>query len=73
MPYCRKSDPYEKSKMLLRAYDLTATRLSKVLGCTYPTAKKKLDNPGYITTDEWGKIHRKHHVPIEEIREVFLS
>lgn len=73
MPNIKKPEPYGKSKMLLRAYDLTPTRLAKVLGCTYPTAKKKIDNPGYITTDEWGKIHRRHHVPIEEIREVFLS
>lgn len=73
MPYVNQSGMYRKTKMLLKAYDLTPAKLAKVLGCTYPTAKKKTDNPAHLTTGDWKKISTKHHVPVEEIREVFLS
>lgn len=73
MPRVKTSDPYEKTKMLLRAYEVTPVRMAKYIGRTYPTAKKKIDNPAHITTGEWMKISRQAHIPIEEIREVFLS
>ena len=73
MSYVKQNDPYIKTKMLLRAYDLTPTKLVRVLGCTYPTAKKRFDNPMYLTTGDWDKINKRGHVPIEEIRCAFLS
>lgn len=73
MPYCKSNDPYGKTKMLLKAYDVTPTRLARIIGKTYPTAKKKIDNPAHITSGEWMKISRQAHIPVEEVREVFLS
>lgn len=68
--------PYKKAKQnqidlyrLLKAYEIDATRLSKMLGCSFPTAKKKLDDPGKLTVDELMVISTKGHVAIERIRE----
>ena len=67
--------PYKKTKQhqtdlyrLLKAYEIDATRLSKILGCSFPTAKKKLDNPGKLTVDELMEISTKGHVAIDLIR-----
>ena len=67
--------PYKKSKQnqidlyrLLKAYEIDATKLSKMLGCSFPTAKKKLDDPGKLTVDELMVISSKGHVAIDLIR-----
>lgn len=73
MPYIRTESPHEKSKRLLKGYDITASRLSSILVCSEPTARKKLKNPGLLTGDDWLSISRRGHIPIEEIREVILS
>ena len=74
MPYIRPAaTPHEKSKRLLRGYDITASKLSYILNCYETTARSRLKNPGTLTGDEWLKISRRGHIPIEEIREVYLS
>ena len=73
MPYIPKKDPYQKMRQLLRAYDVNTARLQVILDCSYPTAKKKIVDPGKLTTSEWGLISKMQHIPIQEVREVFLS
>ena len=73
MPYVRKNDPHEKARMLLRCYDIGPQKLAVILGKSEPTARSRLRNPGSLTGNEWMKIHRKGHVPIDEIREAFLT
>lgn len=73
MPYIKDNDPHKKAKMLLRCYDINPQRLAIILGKSEPTARSRLRNPGSLTGNEWMKIHKKGHVPIDEIREVFLS
>lgn len=73
MPYIPPNRKYDKSKKLLLAYEISATRLSNILGCSQPTARKKLNNPGELTTDDWHMISKRGHVPVEEIRSIFLS
>lgn len=74
MPYIKPTKkPFEKMRRLLLGYELTASKLASILGCSLPTARQRLNNPGLITTEEWSKISRIGHVPIEEIREVFLQ
>ena len=60
-------------KRLLLGYQLTAPRLATVLGCSQPTARARLENPGTLTIEELDKIRRIGHVPIEEIRERMLT
>ena len=73
MPYLRRTEPHERSKRLLKGYDVTASRLSTILNCSETTARSRLRNPGTLSGDEWLLISKRGHVPIEEIREVFLS
>ena len=73
MPYIPPKRAYEKSRRLLNAYEINNTKLMAILNCSRPTAQKKITNPGNLTTDDWMNICKRGHVPIEEIRLVFLS
>jgi len=69
MPYIKRQEPFSKMTRLLLGYGLNGVKLSNVIGCSPPTGKKKLDNPQLLTLAELDAIHRKAHIPIEEIRE----
>ena len=73
MPYIPKRNKYDKSRKLLLAYEISPTRLREILGCSQPTASKKLNNIGELTTEDWQLISKRGHVPIDEIRAVFLG
>lgn len=73
MPYIPKRNKYDKSRKLLLAYEISPTRLREILGCSQPTARKKLNNIGELTTEDWQLISKRGHVPIDEIRAVFLG
>lgn len=74
MPYLkRKKSKYDRSEKLLKAYDMSAARLAIILDCSLPTARAKKNNVGKLTTDDWDKICRFGHIPIDEIRAVILS
>lgn len=64
MPYKKQ---FEEFIRLLKGYDLNATRLAKVLGCSFPTAKAKLDDPTRFTFKDVLAIHRKGHISKDEI------
>lgn len=69
MPYKKRTSEFEEFIRLLKGYDLNATKLAKVLGCTYPTAKAKLDDPLRFTFKDVLAIHRKGHISKEELKE----
>ncbi len=73
MPYVKRELPHEKSKRLLKGYGITARRLAEILPCSEPTARKKINNPGLLSGDDWLKISRRGHIPVDEIRTVFMS
>lgn len=73
MPYIKKTTPHEKSMRLLKGYGVTANKLASILIVSVPTARKKLNNPGLLSGEEWLKISRRAHIPVDEIRGVFLS
>ena len=54
---------------LLKSYDICGTTLASALRCSYPTAKKKLDDPSNLTLGDLKTIHRVFGVPVAEIRE----
>lgn len=60
--------PFAKVKRLLLGYGLNGPKLAKVLKCSEPTARTRLDDPSKLTLGELAKISR-HGVPIDEIRE----
>ena len=68
MPYVKeKEDPIAP---MLRAAGVTdGAKLAKVLGCTHPTALRKLREPWRLTVEDLRRIHRIGHVPIDAIRE----
>lgn len=68
MPYKKTKQNQIELQRLLKAYGMNATELSKLLKCSFPTAKKKLDNPGKLTVDELMEISSKGHVAIDLIR-----
>lgn len=73
MPYVPKVEKHEKSKRLLLGYEVTAAKLAKYLGCSEPTARSRIRNPGTLTANEWLIISKRAHIPVEEIRSVILS
>lgn len=73
MPYIKPRKQYEKTRKLLNSYEIGQTQLMAILGCSRPTAQNRIENPGNITGDEWLTISRRAHIPVEEIRLVFLS
>lgn len=68
MPYKKRERNQIELYRLLMAYGLNATALSRILGCTFPTAKKKLENPGLLTVNELMLIHSKGHIDMETLR-----
>ena len=64
--------PFIKLRRLLLSYELNAPRLAAVLGCSVPTARHRINDPGSLTMAELSKINRFGHVPIEEIRDAVL-
>ena len=73
MPYLKRIGEHEKSKRLLKGYEITAVKLSAYIGVSEPTARKRLNNPGLLTGNDWLNISRRGHIPVEEIRNVILS
>lgn len=68
MPYVKLNDEYGKMRRLLRGYRLNGEALAKVLQCSPATARTRLDNPGKLTLEELMLIHRRAHIPLEELR-----
>ena len=68
MPYTKRKGNQIELQRLLKAYGMNATALSRLLKCSFPTAKKKLDKPGKLTVDELMEISTKGHVAIDLIR-----
>lgn len=54
--------------VLLRGYDLNGKSLGKILNCSHPTAKRKIDNPQLLTLGDLERIGKKTNISIEEIR-----
>lgn len=70
MPYIKpKAEPFEPVARLLKGYDLNAPALATVLGCSAPTARRKLSEPATLTLADLDRINRFGHVPLSELRE----
>lgn len=70
MPYIKEREaPFSKMHRLLLGYGYNGENLSKVLGTSRPTAKKRLDNPGLLTMKDIVNLNLKGHIPMEELRE----
>ena len=69
MPYKKISVPFIEMSRLLKGYDLDPPALANVLGCSTPTARRKLASPENLTLKDIRRIHMYGHVPIQEIRE----
>ena len=70
MPWKKPPEkPFIEMERLLKGYDLTPPKLASVLGVSVPTAREKLNNPHKLTLKDLRRIHRFHHIPIQEIRD----
>ena len=68
LPYKKPDKPFIGMYRLLKGYDLNAQALARVLGCSVPTAREKLENPSRLTLDNLSKIHRYGHIDWETIQ-----
>lgn len=69
MPYVKLGSPkFEKMRRLLLGYGLNGPALARVIECSDPTARKRLDDPGLLTLADIEKINRKGHISMEDIR-----
>jgi len=73
MPYVRRREvPFVSVRRLLLGRELDATALAKVLGCSYNTAKARLDKPETMTLAELDRVCRAGHVPMDDIRAAII-
>ena len=69
MPKLKTVDPaFIAVARLLRGYGIKASTLAAAIGCSYPTAKKKLEEPQYLTLSDLSLCSKHFSIPIEEIR-----
>ena len=69
MPYLKpKAEPWKKLTRLLRGYRITGPALAVILGCSEPTAYRRLKEPGTLTLDELHTISLRAHIPMEELK-----
>ena len=70
MPYLKpKKVPFISVRRLLLSYRLNARRLSMMLGCSWSTAQRKMENPELWTLKELMTICSMAHIPVDEMRE----
>ena len=73
MPYIRKTEmPFVKMRRLLLGYELDAVALSAIIGCSYNTARSRIDHPEKLTLAELDAISKKGHVPMDELRSAII-
>ena len=60
--------PFKPVARLLLGYGLTASNLSRLLGCAYTTARSRLDRPSTFSLGELEAVSIKAGIPMEEIR-----
>jgi len=68
----RVRDSTHPMKRLLLGYEVNGANLATAIGCSEPTARKKLADPSRLTLGDLELIHRKFGIPCEEIRERVL-
>ena len=74
MPYKKNpSKPFESMERLLNSYKINAPALSKIMGVSVPTARRKLNNPQEFLLSDIAKISKLGHVPIGKIREAIVE
>lgn len=64
-----RTKPREPMTRLLMGYGLDSVTLASVLGCSRPTAKGRLQDPGRLTLAELRDICIRGGVPADEIRQ----
>lgn len=69
MPWLKQPKPLGTLKRVLTGYEVTPTALADAAGLSYPTAKRRLDDPRLLTLGDLLKISQHFHIPIEELRE----
>jgi len=70
MPYKKKPPTsFIEVARLLKGYDINAPALAELLGCSAPTARRKLNSPELLTLKDIGMIAKNAHVPMDEIRQ----
>lgn len=74
MPYIKPTDPpFARVGRLLKGYGLSSGKLATVLGCSAPTALKKLKQPETLTLADLALINSRGHIPIDEIRDAIIK
>lgn len=69
MPRLKKKEPdFIKVGRLIRGY-ATPPKVAEMLGCSTPTARKKMNEPELFTLGELNMICRRAHIPVEDMRQ----
>lgn len=68
MPYIKpKKVPFDNFAKYIKGR-CSSPELAAVIGCSAPTARKKINNPELFTLGDLKKISERKHIPIEELR-----
>lgn len=69
MPRTKPIEPPDKLRRVLVGYGITAAVLADLLGCSRPTALKRINDTKLLTVGDLWVISRRAHIPIDELRE----
>lgn len=64
-----RTKPFVTVERLLRGYGLTPSRLAKLWGCSYNTARARLERPSTLTLGELEAVSMRAGIPMQEIRD----
>jgi len=64
--------PYVRVQRLIKGYGINGNKLSPILGCSSPHAKKKLDNPELFTLDDLDRISNYWGIPWEDFKDAMV-
>ena len=71
MPRLRDAPVHPLTRLML-SYQVNGNNLSVAIHSSPATARKKLNNPQYLTVGDLNALHTKFGIPVNELRERVL-
>lgn len=69
MPLIKKDLSFPALVRLIRGYAINGSRLAEILGCSVPTAIKKMEEPKRFTLEDIYSLSITGGIPLNEIKQ----
>ena len=70
MALLKKDTSFQHLTMLIRSYGINSVKLAEILGCSQPTAMKKLTMPKFMTLEDVVNLSVVGGIPINKVKAV---